>query len=88
MDFAQNLWETDERNLVEGGKDHHQNDGGHPNYFSKNQKCVFSSGFLFFCPTHLTVRVLSTHLENCFFQSVVAKSCRLLHEDNSFRFQK
>ena len=38
IDFAQNCRETDEKDLMEGKKDHHKNDGDHANVFFENLK--------------------------------------------------
>ena len=36
IDFAQNCRETDEKDAMEGRKDHHKNDGDHANCFFEN----------------------------------------------------
>ena len=38
IDAAQNCRETHEKDLVEGRKDHHENDGDHAHYFLENLK--------------------------------------------------
>ena len=38
INFAQNCRETDEKDLMEGRKDHHKNDGDHANSFLENLK--------------------------------------------------
>ena len=44
MDLPQNFWETDERDLVEGSKHHHQIDGDHTKYFLDKLKILEEPG--------------------------------------------
>ena len=42
IDFAQNWREIDEKDLMEGRKDHHKNDDDHAHCFSENlRKFIF-----------------------------------------------
>ena len=85
IDFAQNCRETDEKDLMEGRKDHQKNDGEHANCFFENLKMFIFVRKIALRPHQLYCEI-TLNSACLLFLSVCC--CKILQAlERSFRFQ-